>query len=183
MRRLLIVMMTVTCGAGAAVSPAHAQAQGHAHAPTAGAATAPSGAKDAAQIKQWVAAYDAAFNAKDVDKLAAFYHEAVTIYEGGGINKGWADYRDHHLGPELKMFEQLRFSTSDVTVNALGADPNVAYVTAAYTLTAKAKDRDIESGGLVTWVLVKSTDGGSWRIRHSHTSSKRRPAPASKPAQ
>jgi ketosteroid isomerase-like protein len=40
--------------------------------------------------------YDARFNAKDLDKLAAFYHPDVTIFEGGGVNRGWAGYRDHH---------------------------------------------------------------------------------------
>ena len=56
---------------------------------------------------------DAAFNAKDLDKLATFYHPDVTIYEGGGVNNGWVDYRDRHLGPELKSFENLQFSHSN----------------------------------------------------------------------
>lgn len=175
MRRLLVVAMAMVCGGTTLFVPAPALAQ-HAQ------GAAPAAAPETAGITQWVAAYDAAFNAKDLEKLASFYHEAVTIYEGGGINNGWADYRDHHLGPELKAFENLKFTTSNVTVNAIGRDPNVAYVTAAYTLTAKMKDRDIDSGGLVTWLLVRSADGKSWQIRHSHTSAKRRPAPAAKPA-
>lgn len=60
-----------------------------------------------AEIESWLKGYDAAFNARDLGKLAAFYHAEVTIYEGGGINNGWADYRDRHLGPELKGFENL----------------------------------------------------------------------------
>lgn len=144
------------------------------------APAAASSSQQTAQITEWVAAYDAAFNTKAVEKLAPFYHEAVTVYEGGGINTGWADYRDHHLGPELKAFEQLRFVTTDVAVHMLGAD--AAYVTGAYTLTAKMKDRDVDSGGLVTWVLTKSGDGKHWQIRHSHTSSRRRPAPPTTPA-
>ncbi len=35
--------------------------------------------------------YDAAFKSKDLEKLATFYHPDVTIYEGAGINNGWAD--------------------------------------------------------------------------------------------
>jgi hypothetical protein len=34
---------------------------------------------------------------------------------------------------------------------------------------------DVDSGGLETLVLVKA--GDTWKIRHSHTSARRRPAP------
>jgi len=25
------------------------------------------------------------------------------------VNLGWADYRDHHLGPELKAFKEIKY--------------------------------------------------------------------------
>lgn len=71
------------------------------------ALAASAGADEAAGIRAFLAAYDRAFVAKDLDRLAAFYHPEVTIFEGGGVNRGWADYRDHHLGPELAEFEGL----------------------------------------------------------------------------
>ncbi len=58
----------------------------------------------AGAIETWLKDYDTAFNAKDLDRLATFYHPDVTIYEGGGINTGWIDYRDNHLGRELKSY-------------------------------------------------------------------------------
>lgn len=130
---------------------------------------------EAASVTQWLGTYDAAFNAGDLDKLATFYHPDVTIYEGAGINKGWADYRDRHLGPELKAFQNLQFAHSDtkVTVHPGGQS---AYATSRYTLKAKMGERDIDSEGLASYVLVKGPDDG-WKIRHSHTSSRaRRPA-------
>lgn len=36
-------------------------------------------------IRKWFESYDAAFNAKDISRLAAFYHPDVTIFEGGGV--------------------------------------------------------------------------------------------------
>ena len=63
--------------------------------------------------------YDAAFLSKDSTRIAAFYHPDVTIYEGAGINNGWADYRDRHLGPELKAFENLEFAHSGTKVTVL----------------------------------------------------------------
>ena len=134
-------------------------------------------AQDAADIRAFLAAYDGAFVAKDLERLAAFYHPDVTIFEGGGVNRGWADYRDHHLGPELAEFEGLEFAHRDVTPNLLGPGGHVAYVTSEYHLKARVKGREVDAAGLETLVLVRD-DRGAWRIRHSHTSSRRRP-PAS----
>ncbi len=123
-------------------------------------------------FSDFLASYDEAFNAKDLDKLATFYDPEVTIFEGGGINRGWADYRDHHLGPELEAFEDLKFGHSAVRAFPLSAES--AYVTAEYHLEARYKERDIDVTGLATLLLVKKE--GRWRIRHSHTSSRRPPA-------
>lgn len=131
-------------------------------------------------IAEWLTAYDAAFNSRDIERLAAFYHPEVTIFEGGSTNDGWADYRDNHLGPELKEMEGLEFSHSDVSVHPLGSDGLVAYVTADYRLKARVGGRDVDAAGLETLVLVR--DGsGAWKIRHSHTSSRRRPAASPSP--
>ena len=139
-----------------------------------GAAAQPSGG-DAAGIEAWLKSYDAAFNAKDLERLATFYHPEVTIYEGGGVNTGWVDYRDRHLGPELKSFENLQFGHSNTKVTVLPGG-QFAYATSEYSIKAKMGSRELDSGGLETLVLVKSADG-SWKIRHSHTSSRaRRPA-------
>jgi uncharacterized protein (TIGR02246 family) len=131
---------------------------------------------DTTAIVEWFKGYDAAFNAKDLEKLADYYHPDVTVYEGGGIDSGWAAYRDKHLGPELKAFENLQFAHHDVNVQLLDGG-NAAYVTARYTLKAKMRERDIDSEGLATHVLVRGPDG-AWKIRHSHTSSR----PVRKPA-
>jgi uncharacterized protein YcnI len=124
---------------------------------------------DAAAIEAWLKGYDAAFMAKDLEKLATFYHPDVTVYEGGGINNGWADYRDHHLGPELKAFEGLQFGHRAITVSILPGGQS-AYVRSEYFLKAKMATREIDSSGLATYVLIKGADG--WKIRHSHTSSR-----------
>ena len=138
---------------------------------------APRGDRTAeAAIATWLGQYDAAFNAKDLAKLGAFYHPEVTIYEGAGINNGWADYRDHHLGPELEAFQNPQLTHQDLKVNLLPGDRS-AYVTSRYTLTAKTTAREIDAEGLATYVLIQTAEGG-WQIRHSHTSSRpRRPRP------
>lgn len=143
---------------------------------TAVLAAAQPSSPEAARIEQWLNAYDAAFNAKDLEKLATFYHPDVTIYEGGGIDNGWADYRDTHLGPELKAFENLQFGHTDRKIHILG-DGNTAYVTSLYFIKAKMGERMLDSGGLETLVLIKGADG-AWKIRHTHTSARARRPPA-----
>lgn len=87
------------------------------------------------------------------------------------MNNGWADYRDHHLGPELKEFEGLQLAHSNTKVHVLG--DRAAYVTSQYTITAKLKEREIDAEGRETLVLTRMADN-TWKIRHSHTSSRPR---------
>jgi len=124
-----------------------------------------------ADIKDFFKAYDAAFNARDLAKLATMYHADVTIFEGAGINRGWVDYRDNHLGPELRSFQDLEFAHSNIVVHALG--DSGAYVTADYSIKYKTGERSVDSGGIATHILVR--EQGAWRIRHSHTAARRAP--------
>lgn len=149
MRRLMAVVMAVVAMGGAGMAQESA---------------------DQKALSAFFTAYDAAFNAKDLSALGAMYHPDVTVYEGGGINPGWADYRDRHLGPELKAFGNLKFSHEKVAVRMIG--PDAAYVTAEYLLDAVMDGKEIRSGGLATYVMIR--EGGQWKIRHSHTSSRRR---------
>jgi uncharacterized protein (TIGR02246 family) len=128
------------------------------------------------EIRKWLLAYEEAFNAKDLQKLGGFYLPEATVYEGGGVNRGWDDYRDHHLGPELESFQDLRFSRDEVEARVLGPDGRSAYVIARYHLEARVDGKKIDATGLETLVLVKNSSG--WKIRHSHTSSRPRPAAA-----
>ena len=121
-------------------------------------------------VADFFKAYDAAFVAKDMEKLGTMYTNDTTVYEGGGVNNGWADYRDKHLGPEMRSFADLQFAHSNVVPHMMGADG--AYVTADYTLHAKIGDRVSDGGGLATYQLVKQA--GAWKIKHTHTSAKRR---------
>ena len=131
--------------------------------------------------EQFLASYDAAFKSKDLARIGRFYDPDATIFEGGGVNRGWADYRDHHLGPELEEMRSPVLTHTNVAVSMLGKDGRAAYVTSEYRLVTKIGERDIDASGLETLVLAKAADG-SWKIRHSHTSSRpRRPAASPSP--
>ncbi len=103
--------------------------------------------------------------------------EDVTVFESGHANYGWNDYRNTHLGPELKEFKNTKYSFSDMKVKV---DGKTAWVTFKYSLAAEMGTRKVESGGLGTAVLEKRE--GKWRIVHWHSSAPRRaPAPAASP--
>lgn len=110
-----------------------------------------------------------------LDKLWA-NDESVTVFESGHANYGWTDYRNTHLGPELKEFKNTKYAFSDMKVKV---DGKTAWATFKYTLAAEMGARKIESGGLGTAVLEKRD--GKWRIVHWHSSAPRR-APAPQPS-
>jgi hypothetical protein len=72
-------------------------------------------------ITAFLRSYDAAFGAKDLERLAGFYHPDVTIFEGGKVVP-------HLLG-----------------------DGRSAYVTAEYRLKAKMGRDAVIVGGDPTW--------------------------------
>src|SRR5438552_10801853 len=107
--------------------------------------------------------------------------ESLTVFESGHANYGWVDYRDHHLGPEMKEMQNTKYSFSDMKIHVAG---NTAWATMKYSIAADVgeagKARHVDGGGLATAVLEKRD--GQWRIVHWHSSAPRRaPTPASTP--
>ena len=49
-----------------------------------------------------------------------------------------------------------------------------AYVTSEYHLKARVEDREVDATGIETLILIRD-DEGTWKIRHSHMSSRRKP--------
>lgn len=104
--------------------------------------------------------------------------ESVTVFEQGHANYGWKDYRDNHLGPEMKEMKNTKYSLSDIKAKVEGS---TAWATFKYTISADVGARHVDGGGLGTAVLEKR--GQQWQIVHWHSSAPRRaPAPAAAPA-
>ena len=111
--------------------------------------------------------------------------ESVTVFESGHANYGWADYRDHHLGPEMKEMKDTKYTFSDMKIHLAG---NTAWVTMKYSIEADVgeggKTRHVQGAGLATAILEKRDS--QWRIVHWHSSAPRRapsaaPSPSPKP--
>lgn len=122
------------------------------------------------------ATLEALFQAAERGDMAAldtlYAGDSLTVMEGAGINRGWADYRDHHLAPELKELRGFQYRPTEIEPHVSG---NVAWAIFRYTLKARAGERAIDNVGRGTAVLERR--GGRWVVRHTHTASRaRRPS-------
>lgn len=99
--------------------------------------------------------------------------EAVTVFENGHANYGWLDYRNNHLGPEMKEITNTKYSSSDIKVKISG---KTAWATFKYAISGDSNGRHFDSGGLGTAILEKRN--GKWMIVHWHSSAPRRQAAA-----
>lgn len=149
-------------------APAVARAQGHAPAAAARPDTVLRG--EAARVGATVRALFAAAERGDVAALDTLYAgDSLTVVEGAGINRGWADYRDHHLGPELKEMKGFRYRPFEIEARVSG---NLAWAMFRYALQGEAGGRAIDALGRGTAILERR--GGRWVVRHTQTSSRAR---------
>ncbi len=114
--------------------------------------------------------YASALQANDLEAVetqVASNGTEFTIFEGKGANIGWADYRDHHLAPELSNpdlnFTQYEFTDISDTVSGDWASATFV-VKMAYTY--KGEDKTSTRRGTA---ILKQVDG-KWLITHLHTS-------------
>lgn len=102
--------------------------------------------------------------------------ESLTVFESGHANYGWADYRDHHLVPEMGEMKNTKYAFIDIKIHLAG---KTAWATFKYTISADVPDngktRHVDGGGLGTAILEQRD--GRWQIVHWHSSAPRR-APA-----
>ncbi len=141
-------------------------------------ATATAHDNDEAAVRAALMQSATGFERGDLAMLNKVYanDESVTIFESGHANYGWADYRDHHLVPEMKEFKNTKYALSDIKVKVAG---KTAWATYKYALTGDLKDRRIDVNGLGTAILEER--GGNWLIVHMHTSAPRRAPAAASP--
>ncbi|GAC1579180.1 MAG: hypothetical protein NVS3B7_13060 [Candidatus Elarobacter sp.] len=108
------------------------------------------------------------------------HSEGLTVFEGGHVNNGWTDYRDNHLGPEMKELREVRYRLSEVVPHLAG---HTAWATFRYSISGSERTGRTFSGtGIGTAVLERQD--GTWRIVHWHSTSTPKPpleSPAPRP--
>ena len=114
-----------------------------------------------------------AFARGDLDAASKVWShsESLTVFEGGHVNDGWTDYRDNHLGPEMKELRHVSYMLSRIVPHVAGG---TAWATFRYAISGEDRSSKTFSGtGIGTAVLERQ--GGAWRIVHWHTTSTPKP--------
>ena len=133
---------------------------------------------DQVDVERTLRALFAATERKDLAALDTLYAgDSLTYVEGAGINRGWSDYRDNHLGPELKEIGNFRYRPFEIAVRTSG---NLAWATFRYALAGDLPQQKLDHLGRGTAILERR--GTRWVVRHTQTSSRpRRPGDPSMP--
>ena len=137
---------------------------------TPGLATAqPAADADTVAVKAVLASYKSALERLDLTGVERLFAPDNQVVESGKVEGGYADYRDHHIGPELGHFASFKFSDYTVAVRLEGP---IALATETYRYSIRLKDKPepIERQGVATSVLKKSD--GQWQIVSTHSSSR-----------
>jgi len=141
----------------------------------ASALASPVAAQDApgpeAEVRAVLESYAALAQAGDLDGMGELFSQSpsVHIIEGAGVDRGWVDYRDNHLAPELEAFRDFRYRYFAVEPVVRG---DFAYAAFQYELQAQYGERDLDIEGRGTAVLERID--GRWQIVHLHTSGRQR---------
>lgn len=120
-------------------------------------------------------AYKDAIQNLTTEGTVELFTKDATVFESGGSEGTYANYLDHHLGPELDHFNSFIFS--DYTIN-VEVDLPYAFTTETYiyTIDLKANEergteaRIIKKKGVATSDLKKIN--GKWIITKTHSSSR-----------
>jgi ketosteroid isomerase-like protein len=133
---------------------------------------------DEAAVREALMQSASSFEKNDIATASKVWanDESLTVFESGHANYGWADYRDHHLAPEMGEMKNTKYVLSDMKIHVAG---KTAWATFKYTISADVgepgKTRHVDGGGLGTAVLEKRD--GRWQIVHWHSSAPRRAPP------
>ncbi len=120
-----------------------------------------------------VTAYLEATAGGDLDAAARWVADDSVVYESGGEQGSWQQYREHHLGPELTAFERFDLERGKPRTWR-SEDGSLALVVLPMAYEIGLRDgRTVSSLGTATFGLVRGAEG--YRIVHVHWSSRPKP--------
>lgn len=125
---------------------------------------------DAGQaVKETVHAFHDALAAGDSARALELLHSDVRVYESGHAET-FTEYRSGHLSADMAFAAgtERELLSEEITLSPGG---DGALYLGTYRTTGTFRDREVDSHGTETMVLVPGADGG-WRILHIHWSSR-----------
>lgn len=125
-------------------------------------------ADDVSGAEDVLTAYRSALEARDAQAMRPLFAEDSAIFENGKAEGSFANYMEHHLGPELDAIVSFTFSDPTLTITRMG---HMAYGYETYGYRIELADgRVIERDGVATSILAHNSDG--WKIVQYHSSSR-----------
>ena len=100
------------------------------------------------------AAYLAAMELSDLEAAEALFAAQSSVFESGGQEGDWQQYREHHIGPELAQIKTFSISRGEPEVQE-SQDGSMAFVAWPIEYRIVLDQRVVESMGTVTFVLVR----------------------------
>src|SRR5213593_2010256 len=97
--------------------------------------TATAHADDEAAVRDALIKSALSFEKNDIAMATQVWanDESLTVFESGHANYGWADYRDHHLVPEMGEMKNTKYAFSDIKIHVSG---KTAWATLKYSISA-----------------------------------------------
>lgn len=113
-----------------------------------------------------VAAFHEALATGDSTAAIALLHDEVLVFEQGQA-EDLGEYRSHHLAADIRFASQ---TTRHVMETRAMISDDLAVLTARTHTMGRVGNRDIDSHGVETMVLARTSSG--WRIHHIHWSNR-----------
>lgn len=120
-------------------------------------------------VEGTISAYKKGIEALSAEGLNDLFYKDSEVFESGGDEGSFGHYLDHHLGPELDLFESFKFDNHKIKVKV---EMPFAFTTETYTfkIVVKESGDTIERKGVATSILKK--ENGKWKIMKTHSSSR-----------
>ena len=126
---------------------------------------------DQVAVKAVLKEYKTALEQRNAAPAAKLFTPDSQVFESGGVEGTFANYLEHHIGPELGDFKEFSFRDYKVDVRV---DLPYAFASETYIYKIVLKDdRVIEKRGVATSILKKI--GADWKIVQAHNSSRNLP--------
>ena len=123
--------------------------------------------RDEAAVREVGHAFHRALSSGDSTAALALLHADVVIFEGGW--ESLEDYRKGHLRADMRASQALKQETMRDLITISG---DLALITREYSNAGTMGERTVDSIGVETMVLMRTSNG--WKIRHIHWSSRPR---------
>jgi len=125
---------------------------------------------DASGAENALVAYREALTQRDADAMTALFTDASLVVENGKVEGTFAEYMEHHLGPELDAIQSFEFFDPQTEIEMLGAHAALGRETYRYRIEL-TDGRVFERTGVATSVLTHEP-GEQWKIMRYHSSSR-----------